>query len=102
MKKIPWIIYLGQKRCKLFFTNRCTIPCPIGFRTKDCNWHPLKSSKRKIVPAKKPDVVVKAWAWINNLKQSVDCSDFKPWSVRSIPCTIHIKASDYAKIKGAK
>ena len=69
-----------------------TRPCPKNVNPHTC----------RVIPAKKKDRVVKGWAWIRDGKIWDAC--VRKWSMTKnlIPCTIRVKAADWAKLKGKK
>jgi len=86
---------MKKKMCRWF--NRIYAPaCCYG--SHQC---PRNTNDRcEIIPPKKKDVVVKARVTIDNNGEMWA----SPWCLPEdgVPCTIHIKAADYAKIRGSK
>ena len=64
---------------------RVHVDCPKGV-DKNCN-------------VVKNDIVVKGWAH-SHLYTGMMVFTYKSTVVETVPCTIHIKAADYARLKG--
>jgi len=75
-----------------------------GYNTEKCmcgySCPKNTNSKCEIITPKKKDVVIKAWAY--KYKDDIKVSRNRPCLSVSVPCSLHIKASEYAKIKGDK
>ena len=83
-------------KCKHLGTNK---ECSLQPIQADCPYPDYPCNK---IPTKKKDVVVKGWAHIHNdgkmeiFTMNVDRGYY------SMPVAIHIKAADYARIRGNK
>lgn len=79
--KEKWYLHNGKKRCIRFRDGNCTTPCPVGFRTNDCNYHPPKRKKAKTKS-------VRAWAFTSCKEGDICAATYKAPGKKCFPCTI--------------